>query len=75
MDQTTLQNIETIVQEGTILAGLLAPLAGPIAPDVALGAKIATALETIILQAMAAHQAALGSPIDLSKLHTITPVT
>lgn len=70
----TLQNIETIVQQAAIVAGLVAPLTGPYAAEVAAGSKIALALETIVIAAMAAHQAALGTPMDLSKLHQIEPV-
>ena len=56
------------------MAGLVAPLTEPYAPEVAAGSKIALARATIVIAAMAAHQAALGVPMDLSKLHQIAPV-
>jgi hypothetical protein len=71
---TALDNILAIIQEGSIIAGLVAPLTGPLAPEVATGAQIALALETIVQAAAAAHQQALGAPMDLSKLHQIAPL-
>ena len=71
---TALDNILAIIQEGSIIAGLVAPLTGPVAPDVAAGAQIALALETIVQKAAVAHQQALGAPMDLGKLHQITPL-
>jgi|UPI00035FF496 hypothetical protein len=71
---TALDNILAIIQEGSIIAGLVAPLTGPLAPDVAAGAQIALALETIVQAAAMAHQQALGAPMDLSKLHQIAPL-
>lgn len=69
-----LQNILAIIQEASIIAGLVAPLTGPIAPDVAAGSQIALSLESIIMNAIAAHQQAIGAPIDLSKLHQVDPL-
>jgi hypothetical protein len=73
VDQSALQNILTVIQEATLVAGLVAPLTGPISTDVAAGSQIAFALEGIVKASLAAHQAALGAPMDLSKLHQITP--
>ena len=69
-----LQNILSIIEQASIIAGLVAPLTGPIAPDVAAGSQIALSLEAIIEKAIAAHQQALGAPIDLSKLHEVEPL-
>lgn len=68
------QNILNILNEVTVVAGLVAPLLGPAGAAVADGTKIAAALENIIANAAAAHAAALGSGIDLSKLSPIEPV-
>lgn len=68
------QNILNIISEASVVAGLVAPFTGPEAAIVAEGSKIAAALENIISNAVAAHQAALGSSIDLTKLAPITPV-
>lgn len=76
MDQSTaLQNILTVFQEATLAASLVAPLTGPISTEVAAGSQIALALENIVKASLAAHQAALGAPMDLTKLHQITPTS
>ena len=69
-----LQNILNIISEASVVAGLVAPLAGPEGAAVVEGAQIASSLETIIANAIAAHQAALGSAIDLTKLAPIAQV-
>lgn len=68
-----LQNILTIIQEATIIAGLVAPLTGPLAAQIEAGSQIALSLETILASAIAVHQQALGSPMDLTRLHQIEP--
>lgn len=68
------QNVLNILNEVTVVAGLIAPVLGPEGAVVAEGTKIATALENIIKNAAAAHAAALGSDIDLTKLAPIEPV-
>ena len=70
-----LDNILAIIQQASVIAGLVAPLTGPIAPEVAAGSAIAISLETIIEKAIAAHQQALGAPMDLSRLHQVDPLT
>lgn len=69
-----LDNILAIIQQASIIAGLVAPLTGPVAPGVAAGSQIALSLEAIITNAIAAHQQAIGAPIDLSKLHPVEPL-
>jgi len=71
---SALDNILNLIQEATIIAGLVAPLTGPIAGGVAAGSQIAAGIEAIITAAIAAHQEAIGSPIDLSKLAPIDPL-
>jgi hypothetical protein len=71
---SALDNALAIIQQASVIAGLVAPLTGPLAPDVAAGAQIAVALESIVTAAFAAHQQALGAPMDLSKLHQIDPL-
>lgn len=71
---TAFENILNILQEATVIAGLVAPLTGPLAGEVALGSQIALSLENIIENAAAAYEAALGTPMDLTKLHAIEPL-
>jgi hypothetical protein len=71
MDPNTFQNILQILEAATAAAALAAPHTGDAAQDVAKGAKIAAALESIVANAFAAHQSAVGSPMDTSKLHSI----
>lgn len=70
-----LQNLLNILTEITGIAGIVAPLTGPIGAGVAEGVKVAAALEAIVSNAIAAHDSALGSPIDLTKLAPIAPVS
>lgn len=70
----TLDNILAIIQEATVIAGLVAPLTGPVSGEVALGSQIAVSLETIVQKAIDAHNQAVGAPMDLSRLHQVDPL-
>jgi hypothetical protein len=63
---TKLQDILAILQAITISAEAF-PVVGPFA-------AFAAQLEAIAFAAINAHNAAVGTPLDLSKLHSIDPI-
>ena len=69
-----LDNVISILQQASLAAALVAPFTGPAGPEIEAGAKLSLLLETIVQAAVTAHQQALGTPMDLSKLHPIEPL-
>lgn len=75
MPHLSLSDVLQIIENAAALAALVAPLTGPVSPDVQAGARIAAATIAIIEKALAVHQQALGEPLDMAKLHQIPEIT
>lgn len=67
-------NILQMILEILSVATGAAQVAGGSNPDVAAGAALAAALESIATKAVAAYEAQTGTPLDLTKLHPETEI-